>query len=263
MAWHDQEGRLSDPTAEEFKKWVCPKEAFAHFPDGLAPAPLVGSLLKRLRDESLFAAAESARWRSSGRAHGRRLVSIDSSWWIDAHGAESYQSPLWMDGEVTCRITDDEDEDEDWVSVNFYGVKFEYDGLYDAVPGLRTSRLIENLPKIAHRPTAADLVIPPRPTAINRSPHDAVRIAELEKALASALAMTKPHAGGAPPKPWWDDLWVEMFRQIWQAELQPTAMAHIAEAMQQWAVNNGHELSEATAKRAARKLWSVAKPEGS
>jgi hypothetical protein len=85
------------------------------------------------------------------------------------------------------------------------------------------------------------------------------KLAPSKPAGASAKNQNK---GGRPPKEWWDDLWVEIFRQIYAGELVPKKQADIELAMLEWATNHGHDLSEAAARKPARKLFAALNSEG-
>ena len=61
--------------------------------------------------------------------------------------------------------------------------------------------------------------------------------------------------GGRPPAAWWDDLWIEMCRQIHVGDLKLTRQADIAAAMADWASARGHDPGDSTIKERARKLW--------
>ena len=61
--------------------------------------------------------------------------------------------------------------------------------------------------------------------------------------------------GGRPPAPFWDDLWVEMCRQIYGGVIGVhSKQADIAKAMSEWASMNGHHPVDSTIKERARKL---------
>ena len=64
-----------------------------------------------------------------------------------------------------------------------------------------------------------------------------------------------PAAGGRPPAAWWDDLWVEICRQLYVGDLKPKRQADVVTAMLKWVSANGHEAAETTIKERARKLW--------
>lgn len=62
---------------------------------------------------------------------------------------------------------------------------------------------------------------------------------------------------GRLPAEWWDDLWVEMCRQIYLGELLPRSQADIVRAMLVWLETKGIDVSEATLKPRARKLFAM------
>jgi hypothetical protein len=67
----------------------------------------------------------------------------------------------------------------------------------------------------------------------------------------------KSNLGGRPRKDWWDDFWIDICRQIYEGDLKPKTQAELERAMLGWATNHGHEMSEPTAKIAARKLFKA------
>lgn len=62
-------------------------------------------------------------------------------------------------------------------------------------------------------------------------------------------------AGGRPPKSWWDDLWIDIARQLYNGDLKPVRQADIERAMSDWVTANGHDASPSTLKPRAAKLW--------
>ena len=60
---------------------------------------------------------------------------------------------------------------------------------------------------------------------------------------------------GRPPAAFWDELWCAVFGMIWHGELTPKVQADITRAMLDWASENDHPLSEASAKPRARRLF--------
>lgn len=89
--------------------------------------------------------------------------------------------------------------------------------------------------------------------------------ADIEAMLpADALAASAPtaaaaKAGGRPSADWWDDLWVEICRQVWEGELQPKKQADIENAMLVWLTAQNLSASNSTVRPRARKLWAVMK----
>ena len=61
--------------------------------------------------------------------------------------------------------------------------------------------------------------------------------------------------GGRPPAEWWDDLWIEIARQLYSGELIPKTQSDIVNAMQEWLAMNEHSASDSTLKSRARKLF--------
>lgn len=66
-----------------------------------------------------------------------------------------------------------------------------------------------------------------------------------------------PAIGGRPPKPWWDDLWAEMARQLYNGDLKPARQADIESAMATWLTGQGHSASEGAIRTRARKLFAA------
>jgi hypothetical protein len=63
--------------------------------------------------------------------------------------------------------------------------------------------------------------------------------------------------GGRPAAEWWDDLWVEMCRQIYTGELVPKRQADLEKAMQSWCAAKGYSDAVSTVRPRARKLWQA------
>ena len=97
----------------------------------------------------------------------------------------------------------------------------------------------------------------------------AIRAIELEiadQALESDPA-EKPSSpiasvGGRPAADWWDDLWVEICRQLFVGDLKPTKQRDIETAMLQWLSDRGESPSTSTIRPRARKLWTAIMREG-
>lgn len=93
-------------------------------------------------------------------------------------------------------------------------------------------------------------------------PSTHLKAESLPSPISNPEKVTAPERRGRPPKEWWGDLWVEMCRQIYAGDLQPKTQADIERAMLNWATSNEHEMSEATARKAARKLFPIFEEEG-
>ena len=70
---------------------------------------------------------------------------------------------------------------------------------------------------------------------------------------------TKPSRArpGRLPADWWDDLWIEIFRQVYLGDLKPKSQADIVKAMQQWLSAQDIEAADSTLKPRARKLLQM------
>lgn len=84
--------------------------------------------------------------------------------------------------------------------------------------------------------------------------------AGIEAMIGSDTTRTAPpvlphHPGGRPTAAWWDDLWVEIARQLWVGDLKPTRQSDIEKAMMEWLSQQGHDPATSTIRTRARKLW--------
>lgn len=90
--------------------------------------------------------------------------------------------------------------------------------------------------------------------------HEAELAAMQTKPRANTAEPAKPPAGtankgGAPRKDWWDDFWIAICGEIYEGNLKPNRQADLEKAMLNWATNHGHDMSEATARKVAKKLF--------
>lgn len=67
--------------------------------------------------------------------------------------------------------------------------------------------------------------------------------------------------GGRPAAEWWDDLWVEICRQLYVGDLKPKTQGDIERAMLDWLATKGESAAESTVRGRARKLWSAIEAE--
>lgn len=77
----------------------------------------------------------------------------------------------------------------------------------------------------------------------------------------SAPSGPAPNPGGRPSAAWWDDLWVEICRQLWTGELIPQRQSDIETAMMDWTAKRGFNPGESTIRPRARKLWTALQKE--
>jgi hypothetical protein len=107
-------------------------------------------------------------------------------------------------------------------------------------------------------PSDVRSTLPPMPPESERrkwvkKPAEAPKTA----ALPPAQPIKEINRGGRPRKDWWDDFWIDICGQIYEGKLIPKTQADLERAMLGWAENRNHEMSEATAKVAARKLFKA------
>jgi hypothetical protein len=76
-------------------------------------------------------------------------------------------------------------------------------------------------------------------------------------AILGAPAPSKVRPGGRPRAEWWDDLWVEMCRKLWNGDLKPKRQSDIESAMLEWASAHGHNPAVSTMRGRAQKLWKA------
>ena len=82
--------------------------------------------------------------------------------------------------------------------------------------------------------------------------------------VSNEAAMSKPerNKGGRPPRGFWEELWVEIARQLYIGDLKPKTQADIEAAMHQWISDQGHEAGGTTVRDRARMLWRVIEKDG-
>lgn len=68
--------------------------------------------------------------------------------------------------------------------------------------------------------------------------------------------------GGRPKREFWEELWVEIARQLYVGDLKPKTQADIENAMHQWIVAKGYTAGESTVRDRARMLWRVIQQDG-
>lgn len=69
------------------------------------------------------------------------------------------------------------------------------------------------------------------------------------------VASPRPPKAGRPPAPWWDELWIEIARQLYVGDLKPDSQAAIEKAMHRWISASGHEAGETAVRDRARRLF--------
>jgi hypothetical protein len=79
---------------------------------------------------------------------------------------------------------------------------------------------------------------------------------------AAAPSEPERNKGGRPPRGFWEELWVEIARQLYVGELKPKTQADIEAAMHQWITDHNHEAGETTVRDRARMLWRAIEKDG-
>ncbi|HEX5229568.1 MAG TPA: hypothetical protein VFW44_17775, partial [Bryobacteraceae bacterium] len=69
--------------------------------------------------------------------------------------------------------------------------------------------------------------------------------------------VTTAARGGRPPAEYWDDLWVEMCRQLYAGELIPKRQSDVESAMKAWLAKRDDHPATSTIRERARKLWAA------
>ena len=74
---------------------------------------------------------------------------------------------------------------------------------------------------------------------------------------ASTLSGKAKNTGGRPPAPFADDLMCAVWASIYRGDLKPQRQADVERAIKDWAVAQGHELGDTSAREKARKIWAA------
>jgi hypothetical protein len=91
--------------------------------------------------------------------------------------------------------------------------------------------------------------------------------ADIEKMIpppatkASVAATPTPSKGGRPKADWWEELWIEVCRQLYVGDLKPKTQADIERAMLQWISDHDKSAGETTIRDRASRLWRAIKDE--
>jgi hypothetical protein len=73
------------------------------------------------------------------------------------------------------------------------------------------------------------------------------------------LAQSTPSKGGRYAAEFWDNLWVEICRQLYEGDLKPKKQADIEKAMMDWIAERDETAGVTTVRERARKLWQAIK----
>lgn len=82
-----------------------------------------------------------------------------------------------------------------------------------------------------------------------------------ETTTSTSEATSSPARGGRPKADFWEDLWIEICRQLYLGDLKPKTQADIERAMHKWISDHEKSAGETVVRDRARKLWRVIKDE--
>jgi hypothetical protein len=92
---------------------------------------------------------------------------------------------------------------------------------------------------------------------------DIYRLLNRSPPAEGSTAPTSPkNKGGRPQKAFWEDLWVEIARQLFLGDLKPERQADIEKAMLDFVSARGEEVGETTVRDSAKKLWKAIDEDG-
>lgn len=165
--------------------------------------------------------AHSARMRICARAHAGLIRARADRFMMDERSQENFEIPKlfwWAEGHEALK--------QDWEAGDFDTWSKETNHLRAfGVSFLRT-----DIEKLIPAGSAKPVPAPPA-TAVGRKP------------------------GGRPKHEFWEDLWVEIARQLYVGDLKPKTQADIEAAMHQWISDQGYEAGGTTVRDRARVLW--------
>jgi hypothetical protein len=208
----------------DITQWLTPVEALQILESALEDRSLaINVLLERLRGDMVPSAAFDTK--VEGNLRGAEYGRLKPEVWKNVTIYDS----VWRKGDLTHEARNPRSPYGGTITVRHFGVRFE--------------------------PTSVQAIIPPRNVG-NAEP-----IIPYQQ---SAETNPPKNKGGRPPKDWWADLWIEMCRQIYSGDIQftqETRQADIERAMHEWASKHRHDVSDATIRVAANKLFRALKAE--
>ena len=243
---------LQKLTEKEFESWIPAATAhgrvlkflFGHGASANAIAP-------RLMTGLIRAGAENHAYDRSSDPPGG-VIEIESAKWRNVEDLdESYD--FWRTGTLSVTFVMEAPlGNRGYKLITYFGVRFEPVGFEKLMASLRTS---VDVAPVSSPPSPQ---YPSGSTWVDREYGSG--FVGAEQSEDSPPAPPAKHAGGAPFKPFWDDLWAAMGGLVHKGTLNPgSKQKDIEEAMCQWASDNNHELSIPAARPRARKLLAALK----
>ncbi len=195
----------------------------------------INALADRLRVGLVRAAAANFTVELGEPANGPTV--IPPAHWKAVKAAAA--DDLWQTGQLTVWVTGSHARSP---RVDYYGVRFEPSG-------------IEAMLADASKGPTSGIDYAGGKTWVDEEYGGDPSVATPPPAEQQHAPTTAKHPGGAPFKPFWDDLWAAMGGQILTGAIYPGCKLTIIEdAMVQWASDHGYELSKPSARTRARKL---------
>jgi hypothetical protein len=234
-------------TLAEYETW---KPAPALFRDVLrylyGDDPTTTAITTRLMAGRIRAGAESYSFGLDPN-HSGGVIEIDPSRWAALDQSNGPNYDLWRGGNLTVDV-----EDRGHTFVTYFDVRFELEGvkrLMKAI-GATDQEIARALPSIPLAPPPPKPE-PPPPLA-EQYPGGPTWVSE---EYDGRRREAPKHAGGAPGKAFWDDLWAAMAALIYKGVIHPgSKQKDIEDAMVQWAIDHDEDLSVPSARIRARKL---------
>jgi hypothetical protein len=216
--------------AAKFGRWLRPAEVLRQLPDETPEEAKQRSILRRLADGHIRSVARHSVYEDDKTIGGGDFLPVHQSLW--AFPWRAADTDFWTTGDI----------------------KFTFDPNQHDDSGL-------GLPMVITADTPPPPPPPPPPRYIVRDLLD-VRLCPTDVARQFGATVSPPpppvaKKGGRPPAQWWDDLWIDIARQLYAGDLKPDNQAVIEKAMLDWLVANGHEAGETTIRRRARRLFEA------
>jgi hypothetical protein len=210
--------------AAEYRAWLAPRGALE-----LLKHLTIQQAKLALYDRLRFGHIRSMARQWNYKNETGEFYPITAQAWVDAeHGI--LVSDFWSTGQITISIRERSPAyGSQTFTLALFGVRFD--------------------------PTGVRALLPPGTASTPNT-------VQSDHAGAPSTSRLSANKGGRPPKGWWEDLWIEIVRQVFNGELQPKRQADIEKAMTDWVSGQGQEVSERTIRGPARKLWHVVFDEG-
>lgn len=233
-------------TAEEFATWLMPSYALGRVNQALDEmSSAIEVIVRRLEAGLILAAAKNSSWELDGRqADPTAVIVILPRYWSALTIADRKRD-LWTTAQVRFQFDSDTSS---FISLGFVGAPNPYRG---------PSRVVIDYFGIRFKPSdVADCLgtLPPGRMAV-----EAPEPPTASSPSPPVVASPAPNKGGRPPKEWWEDLWIEMFRRIHNGDFKPKNQAELENAMHDWLAEHSQAGSVQTVRAAARKLFRVLK----